>query len=245
VRPSSPGPHPVLFMVHGGPISDWSDRWHWRWSAAMLASRGYLVALPNPRGSLGYGMSFMDGIWGNRWGGQCYQDLMACVDVLSAREDTDGDRIGAMGGSFGGYMMNWFGVSTGRFRCLISHAGISNLSSFQGVTDHPAWWLHQQGVSAVADPVEQGRYSPMLQVRRWTSPVLFIHGEKDYRCPIDQALQLYTALQLQGVSSELLVFPDEGHWIQKPRNIVAWYSAVLAYLGDQLSVGHGGEGCLD
>ena len=234
VRPSGAGPFSVLFMVHGGPISDWSDGWHWRWNAAYLASRGYVVALPNPRGSMGYGRDFVEGIWGNTWGGQCYQDLLAYADAVAARPDTDASRIAAMGGSFGGYMMNWFGVQTDRFRCLISHASISELASFQGVTDHPGWWVHQQGMSAHDEPEAQGLYSPLRYVRRWRTPVLIIHGEKDYRCTIDQGLQLFSALRMQGTEAELLVFPDEGHWIQKPRNVVAWYGAVERYLGEQL-----------
>jgi dipeptidyl aminopeptidase/acylaminoacyl peptidase len=228
------GPLPVLMLIHGGPIGHWSDGWHWRWNAAFLASQGYLVAMPNPRGSLGYGKAFMEGIWGNSWGAQCYRDLMAFADVLDSRDDVDISRVAAVGGSFGGYMINWFGVMTRRFRCLVSHASISEMGSFQGVTDYPGWWRYQQCVSVFTNPDEQGRYSPMRYLARWSTPVMIIHGDKDYRCPVDQALQLHTGLQLQNVSSELVIFPDEGHWIKKPRNIIAWYGAVLEFLAAQM-----------
>jgi dipeptidyl aminopeptidase/acylaminoacyl peptidase len=190
--------------------------------------------MPNPRGSLGYGKAFMEGIWGNSWGAQCYRDLMAFADVLDSRDDVDISRVAAVGGSFGGYMINWFGVMTRRFRCLVSHASISEMGSFQGVTDYPGWWRYQQCVSVFTNPDEQGRYSPMRYLARWSTPVMIIHGDKDYRCPVDQALQLHTGLQLQNVSSELVIFPDEGHWIKKPRNIIAWYGAVLEFLAAQM-----------
>jgi dipeptidyl aminopeptidase/acylaminoacyl peptidase len=202
----------------------------------LLVAQGYAVALPNPRGSTGFGQEFIQGIWGNVWGDQCYKDLMAVADALCARADIDAQRTMAMGGSFGGYMTNWIGTQTDRFNCLITHASIFTMANFTGVTDHPAWWyLEMGGEDPYADSERFDRYAPLRHVKNWTSPALIIHGEKDYRCPVSEGLNLFEALQYHGVPSELLVFPDENHWILKPRNIVVWYRAVLEFIGRHLS----------
>ena len=216
-------------------MSHWADWWHWRWNAALFAAAGYVVALPNPRGSTGFGQEFVEGIWHNAWGGQCFDDVMAFCDALSDRADVDSSRIGAMGASFGGYMMNWLGGQTDRFSCIVCHAGIFDFRSFYGVTDYPAYWGYQFGCDPHTDPEAHARYSPIDHLPKWRSPTLIIHGEKDYRCTIDQALALFEGLQLHGVPSELVVFPDEGHWITKPRNVVAWLSVCFEYLNKQLS----------
>ncbi len=235
VKPAgATGPLPTLLWIHGGPIGMHVDGWHWRWNALVAVAAGYAVALPNPRGSTGFGQAFIEGIWNNAWGGDCYADLMAVTDALAARSDVDGERIVAMGGSFGGYMTNWIGANTDRFRCLVSHAGIYDMSAFYGVTDAPAWFAYQQGGLPHADPHAFDRYSPHLSVPRWKSPTLVIHGERDYRVPIAEALALFEALQAHGVPSELLVFPDENHWILKPRNIVVWYRTWLDFVGRHL-----------
>jgi len=142
----------------------------------------------------------------------------------------------AMGGSFGGYMTNWIGTQTARFRCLITHASVFTMAQFTGTTDHPAWWyLEMGGENPYADPQRFDRYAPVQHVAKWKTPCLVIHGEKDYRCPINEGLNLFEALQYHKVPSELLVFPDENHWILKPRNIVVWYETVLGFLGRYLS----------
>jgi dipeptidyl aminopeptidase/acylaminoacyl peptidase len=235
VRPRVDGPLPGLLWVHGGPVSHWADWWHWRWNAALFAAAGYVVALPNPRGSTGFGQEHVEGIWDNTWGGQCAADVHAFADALAAHPAVDGTRIAAMGGSFGGYMMCWLGGTTERFSCLICHAGIFDFRSFYGVTDYPAYWGHQFGCDPYTDPAGHARYSPIENLSSWRSPTLIIHGEEDYRCPIDQALSLFEGLQHHGVPSELVVFPDEGHWILKPRNVVAWIQTCLTYLDTQLS----------
>jgi dipeptidyl aminopeptidase/acylaminoacyl peptidase len=230
ITPNTPGPHPVLFWVHGGPISHFADWWHWRWNPLVFAEQGYAVVMPNPRGSRGFGGAFIEGIWNNQWGDTCFDDLMRVADALKDNPALDTQRMGAMGASFGGYMMNWFGGQTDRFKAIICHAGIFDISAFYGATDLPAWWNLQMGGSPYSDPEHHDRYSPHRFVQHWTSPTLIIHGEKDYRCPIDAGLALFEALQLHGVDAELLVFPDENHWIQKPANIVAWHDAILAFL---------------
>lgn len=228
------GPLPVVMFIHGGPIGAFGDQWHWRWNPLLLAARGIAVVMPNPRGSTGYGRDFIEGIWGNRWGAQCYEDLMAVADAVAARPDIDGTRFAAMGGSFGGYMSNWIGTQTTRFKCLITHASIFWMQAFTGTTDHPPYWLHEMNATPDTPAAEFDRYSPSAFAARWKTPVLIIHGEKDYRCPISESLMLHEALQQRGVPSELLVFPDENHWILRPRNVIAWYDAVTTFLDHHL-----------
>jgi dipeptidyl aminopeptidase/acylaminoacyl peptidase len=235
VKPKSAGKAPALLWIHGGPIGMDTDGWHWRWNPLLAVAQGYAVALPNPRGSTGFGQKFVDGIWGNCWGAQCYQDLMAVADALERRADLDGSRLMAMGGSFGGYMTNWIGTQTTRFKCLITHASIVGMSTFTGVTDHPSWWyLEMGGENPYTNAESFDRYAPWKYLARWQTPALVIHGELDYRCPVSEALMLFEALQFHGVASELLIFPDENHWILKPNNIVAWYSHVFDFLSRYL-----------
>jgi dipeptidyl aminopeptidase/acylaminoacyl peptidase len=237
VKPAAAtGPLPLVLWIHGGPFTISGDGWHWRWNPLLFVSQGYAVALPNPRGSTGFGQPFVQEIWGNVWGDQCYRDLMAVTDALAERPDIDPQRMAAMGGSFGGYMVNWIGTQTDRFRCLVSHAGIVNMAAFTGVTDNPPeWYLVMGGENPYLDPVRFDRFAPMRHIRQWRTPTLITHGERDYRCPIGEALSLFEALQYHGVASELVIFPDENHWIQKPRNIVAWYQAVLEFIGRHLA----------
>jgi dipeptidyl aminopeptidase/acylaminoacyl peptidase len=156
---------------------------------------------------------------------------MAVTDAVAARDDVDSKRMMAMGGSFGGYMTNWIGTQTQRFKCLITHASICTMAQFTGTTDHPAWWyLEMGGEDPYADMPKFDRYAPIRYIKNWKTPALIIHGELDYRCPISEALMLFEALQYHGVESELLVFPDENHWILKPPNIRVWYETVFAWL---------------
>jgi dipeptidyl aminopeptidase/acylaminoacyl peptidase len=224
------GPAPALLWIHGGPMHHWADGWHYRWCPLVAASAGYVVALPNPRGSTGYGQHMTDGIWANRWGDECYGDLMRVTDALERRPDVDARRVAAMGGSFGGYMANWIGGQTDRFRALVTHASLFDLRGFFGATDHPAWFALELGGAPWAQPDAIDKCSPHRFVSRWKTPALVIHGEKDYRVAITDGLALFDALVAHGVDAELLVFPDENHWIKKPRNVIAWYEGVLAFL---------------
>ncbi|MBX2803420.1 MAG: S9 family peptidase [Myxococcales bacterium] len=228
------GPCPALIWIHGGPISAWNDQWHWRWNPNVALAAGFAVALPNPRGSTGFGRAFIEGIWGNRYGEACFRDVMAVTDAVAADPRVDGSRLCAMGGSFGGYMANWIGGNTDRFACIVTHASLYDFPRFYGVTDHPPFWSLKMGCDPYRDRQAFNRYSPHTRVTHWTSPTLVIHGEKDYRVPIGEGLALFEALQANGVSSELLVFPDENHWILKPRNITAWYGIVLDFVGRHL-----------
>ena len=235
-RPSD-APQPALLWVHGGPVGQHEDGWHWRWNALVAAAAavaaGYVVSLPNPRGSTGYGQAFVEGIWNNAWGGVCYDDVMASADHLEALPPVDATRVALMGASFGGYMTNWIGARSDRFRCLVTHAGVYRMSTFHGTSDWPAWFELQAGV----DPghPDFDRHSPHRWVSDWKTPTLVMHGEKDYRVPISQALLLFEDLQRHGVESELVVFPDENHWILRPRNVRAWYRAWLDFVQRHLS----------
>lgn len=235
VRPAGAnGPQPTLLWIHGGPVGQHEDGWHWRWNAYTAAAAGYTVVLPNPRGSTGYGQAFVEGVWGNNWGSQVYEDILAVADDLAADPGIDSGRVAAMGASFGGYMVNWLGGHTDRFRCIVSHAGVWRMSTFHSNSDVPAWFALSAGVDPIADPEAFDRYSPHRFVKQWKSPTLVIHGEKDYRVPISQALMLFEDLDRHGVEAELLVFPDENHWILKPRNAQAWYQAALEFVGRHL-----------
>jgi dipeptidyl aminopeptidase/acylaminoacyl peptidase len=235
VRPKGVARPKVVFWIHGGPISQFADAWHWRWCSPVLASAGYAVVLPNPRGSTGRGQAFVDGIWNNRWGAECYEDLMAVADHVATRPDLDGAHMAAMGGSFGGYMSNLIGGTTDRFRAIVTHASIFHFEAFAWTTDVPAvFYAELGGIEPAKARDRYDLHSPHRRVDQWKTPTLILHGEKDYRCPISDALMLFEALQARGVPSELAVFPDENHFIQKPRNIAAWYETVIAFLGKHL-----------
>ncbi len=224
----------TLLWIHGGPVSSWTDGWHWRWNPLLMLAQGYNVALPNPRGSTGFGQEFIEGISGNQWGAACYRDLMAVCDELVERDDVDPDKLVAMGGSFGGYMSNWVATQSDRFAAIVTHASLYRLSAFHGATDYPAYWAHDMGLYPSEDPDEFDRYSPHRFVDSWNAPTLIIHGEKDYRVPISEGLMLFEDLQKRGVDASLLVFPDENHWIVNPRNARQWYQECLNFLASRL-----------
>lgn len=228
------GPRPALIWIHGGPMGQWADGWHWRWNPLVPVGAGYAMALPNPRGSTGFGQEFLEGVWRNRWGAESYRDVMAAADAVAARPGVDARRLCAMGGSYGGYMTNWIGGNTDRFRCLVTHASLFDFRAFQGATDHPAYWTVMLDASPWRDRADFERYSPHTRVGDWQRPTLVIHGERDFRVPIGEALALFEALQAHGVESELLVFPDEGHFILKPRNIRVWYQTWLDFVARHL-----------
>ncbi len=233
VRPNG-GKPPTVLWIHGGPVGAFGDGWHWRWNPHVLASAGYAIALPNARGSTGFGTDFVDGIWNNAWGAQCFDDLMKVTDALEKRSDIDGSRIAAMGGSFGGYMCNWIGGQTTRFKALVTHASIFHLEAMCGASDYGPYFAIEMGTTPWIDRAEFEKHSPHKYIGKWKTPTLVLHGEKDYRVPISEALILFDALQEHDVESELVVFPDENHWVLRPRNIEAWYGHVTRFLGEHL-----------
>lgn len=229
--------YPLLVLIHGGPQGAWNDAWSYRWNPQVFAAAGYVVFCPNPRGSTGYGQKFVDEISGD-WAGKVYTDLMNGVAYVASMSYVDRDRIGAAGGSYGGYMVNWIeghnNDSRVKFKTLVSHAGVYNLTSMYGATEElwfPEWEFKG---TPWTNPDMYARWSPHLFAKEFKTPALVIHGELDYRVPVGEGLQLFTALQRQGVESKLLVYPDEGHWILKPQNSELWYDTVLEWLDHYL-----------
>jgi len=223
---------PVAYLVHGGPQGAWDDGWSFRWNPRLWASQGYVVALPNPRGSTGFGQKFVDEISGD-WGGKCYRDLMAGVDHLEKLEYVDKDRIGTAGASFGGYMMNWFAVSTNRFKCLITHCSVWNFESMWGTTDELWFDEYEHGGLPWEKPGKYREFSPHIKagaMAKYKTPMLVIHNDLDFRCPIGQGQELFSTLQRQGVKSRFVNFPDEGHWVLKPANSKFWHQEVFEWL---------------
>jgi dipeptidyl aminopeptidase/acylaminoacyl peptidase len=224
---------PVAFLVHGGPQGAWEDGWSYRWNPQTWAAQGYVVVLPNPRGSTGFGQKFMEEITGD-WGGKCYRDLIKGADYVEALPYVDKERIGTAGASFGGYMMMWFAVNTGRFKCIISHCGVWNFESMYATTDE-VWfdeWEHG-GPPWGGKRESYEKYSPhrfAQNLGKYKTPMLVIQNDLDFRCPVGQGFELFTSLQRQGVKSRFINFPDEGHWVLKPKNSEYWHKEVFAWL---------------
>ncbi|HEX3924230.1 MAG TPA: S9 family peptidase [Streptosporangiaceae bacterium] len=228
---SGAAPAPLLLWVHGGPVMSW-NAWSWRWNPWLMAARGYAVLLPDPALSTGYGQDFIARGHG-QWGGAPYDDLMAITDAAAARPDIDQERTAMMGGSYGGYMANWMAGHTDRFRAIVSHAGVWFLDQMFGTTDMPAYWRRMFG-----DPATQPeRYlasSPHVHVGQIRTPMLVIHGDKDYRVPVSEALRLWWDLQGRLPGAKFLYFPDENHWILGPGHVQVWYETVLAFLAEHV-----------
>jgi dipeptidyl aminopeptidase/acylaminoacyl peptidase len=224
-------PAPLLLWIHGGPLGSWNG-WSWRWNPWLMVARGYAVLLPDPALSTGYGQAFIQRGWG-RWGGRPFTDLMAITDAAVDRAEIDQSRVAAMGGSFGGYMANWVATQTDRFRAIVTHASLWHLDAFAGTTDEPSFWHREFG-----DPLQkQERYlenSPHLRAEDIRTPMLVIHGDKDYRVPIGEALRLWYDLGRFSVPAKFLYFPDENHWILTPGHVKVWYETVSAFLAEHV-----------
>lgn len=221
--------YPLLFLVHGGPQGAWMDSWGYRWNPQVFAGAGYVVFMPNPRGSTGFGQQFTDEISGD-WGGKVFDDLMKGADYADALPYIERGRAGAAGASFGGYMMDWFLGHTTRFKAIVTHAGVYNLASMYGVTEElwfPEWDLKG---TPWTNPQMYDLLSPHRYAKNFRTPTLVTHGELDFRVPIGEGLQLYTTLQRIGVPSKMIYFPDEGHWINKPGNSALWYHSFIEWM---------------
>jgi dipeptidyl aminopeptidase/acylaminoacyl peptidase len=232
---SAESPVPMLLWIHGGPLSSWNG-WSWRWNPWLMAAKGYAVLLPDPALSTGYGAKMIARGWG-QWGGAPFTDLMAITDTATDRPEIDATRTAAMGGSYGGYMANWVAGHTDRFRCIVTHASLWALDQFSGTTDVPGYWEKEFG-PLIDQPERYAEWSPHKFVREIRTPMLVVHGDKDYRVPVGEALRLWWDLQREGVESSYLYYPDEGHWILKPGNARVWYETVWAWLGKHV---HGQE----
>ena len=218
--------YPMVFLIHGGPQGAWEDNFHYRWNYQMFASQGYVVVAPNPRGSTGYGQKFTDEISGD-WGGKVYTDLMNAYDfAVNNFSFIDSKNTFAAGASYGGYMINWIAGHTNRFNALVSHAGVFNLESMYGTTEElwfPEW---EYGGTPWKKREVYEKWSPHRYIQNCKTPVLVVHGAKDFRVPEEQAFQLFTSLQRLGVESKFLYFPDETHFVAKPLNSKLWWNTV-------------------
>lgn len=221
--------YPVLFLIHGGPQGAWGQAWSFRWNPHVFANAGFVVVMPNPRGSTGYGQKFTDEV-SDDWGGKVYEDIMAVVDKVEGEAWADKDRFAAAGGSFGGYMVNWMLGHTNRFKAFVSHAGVFDLRSMAGETEE-LWFVNWEFKGMPWDqPETYSKWSPSYFVKDFKTPTLVLHGELDYRVPVGQGMQLFTGLQMQKVPSKMVLFPDEGHWILKPQNSLLWYKSFIDWV---------------
>ena len=227
VLPEGDGPHPLLLWVHGGPLGSWNG-WSWRWNPHLMTARGYAVLLPDPALSTGYGREMVRRGWG-RWGDEPYTDLMALTDAALDHPAVDADRTAAMGGSFGGYMANWIAGHTDRFRAVVTHASLWDLEQFGPTTDAAYYWTREM------TPQMAREHSPSRYADAITSPMLVIHGDKDYRVPIGEGLRLWWDLcsrapDPDAMPHRFLYYPMENHWVLSPQHSKLWYETVHAFL---------------
>jgi dipeptidyl aminopeptidase/acylaminoacyl peptidase len=241
--------YPVKFLIHGGPQGAWGDDWSYRWNAELFAaptsgssisttSSGYVVIMINFHGSTGYGQKFIDAINGD-WGGAPFEDLMKGLDYAEKTYPfIDKDRECALGASYGGYAINWILGHTDRFKCLVSHDGMFNAESAWGTTEE-LWFNNWEFKGTPYDNrASYEKWSPHQYAKNFKTPTLVIHGQRDYRLDVSEGLQLFTTLQMEGVPSKMLYFPDEGHWVLKPQNSQLWYKTVNDWV-DQWTKGEG------
>jgi dipeptidyl aminopeptidase/acylaminoacyl peptidase len=233
---SDAAPAPLLLWIHGGPLNSW-NAWSWRWAPLLAVARGYAVLLPDPALSTGYGLGFIARGW-NSWGAKPYTDLMAITDATVARADIDETKTAAMGGSFGGYMANWVAGHTDRFSAIVTHASLWALDQFAGTTDSSEYWQR------IFTPEAMMEHSPHRFVRDIRTPLLVIHGDRDYRVPIGESLRLWSELAEHHAAPDgstmhrFLFYPDENHWVLKPQHAVVWYQTVFAFLDEHV---HGAD----
>jgi dipeptidyl aminopeptidase/acylaminoacyl peptidase len=217
--------YPMIFLVHGGPQGHWEDDFHYRWNLQMFAAKGYVVVAPNPRGSTGYGQKFTDGITKD-WGGKVYTDLMNAYDyAIENYKYIDANNTFAAGASYGGYMISWIAGHTDRFNALVNHDGVYNPESMFGATEE-LWFPSWEFGRPWEDLTYYEKWAPKRYVKNFKTPMLVVHGGKDYRVPETQAFELFTALQSMNVESKFLYFPNENHFVLKPQNARLWWNTI-------------------
>jgi dipeptidyl aminopeptidase/acylaminoacyl peptidase len=227
--------YPVAFLIHGGPQGSFGNHFHYRWNPQTYAGQGFAAVFIDFHGSTGYGQAFTDSIAGD-WGGAPLTDLQLGLDAALQRYDfLDGEKVCALGASYGGYMINWIaGNWPDRFRCLVNHDGIFDQRMMYYTTEElwfPEW---EFGGPYFENPADYERHNPVNFVDRWQTPMLVIHGQLDYRVPVTQGIAAFTALQRRGIPSRFLYFPDENHWVLKPENSVQWHHEVNQWLHQYL-----------
>ena len=235
--------YPLKFLIHGGPQGAWGDMWSYRWNAELFAANGYVVVMINPRGSTGYGQAFVDGVNGD-WGGKPFTDLMTGLDYAEQHYSfIDKTRECALGASYGGYMANWVLGHTDRFKCIVSHDGMFDAESAFGSTEEDwfnIWEFKGHPWDYYGKPDEQNpfrKWSPSLYAKNFKTPTLVIHSQLDYRLDVSEGFQLFDTLQLLGVPSKMLYFPDEGHWVLKPQNSQLWWKTVNDWVDEWTKAG--------
>jgi len=222
---------PVAFIVHGGPQVSFQNQWNWRWNSQAFAARGYGVVLIDFHGSPGYGQAFTDSI-SQHWGDRPFEDLKKGLTAALAKYPwLDGQRACSLGASYGGYMQNWIaGNWPDGFRCIVNHDGIFDTRSMYYSTEELWFTEWENGGPYYEKPDLHEKFNPANYVSQWRTPMLVIHGEKDFRVPDTQGIATFTALQRRGIESRLVIFPDENHWVLKPDNSIYWYTTVLEWL---------------
>lgn len=235
--PNSDKKYPMLTYCQGGPQSQVSQSFSYRWNFHLMAAQDYIVLAPNRRGLPGFGLAWNEDISGD-WGGQAMRDLLSATDSMFIENYVDRENVGAVGASFGGYTIYWMMGNAGdRFAAMISHCGVFNLESMYGTTEELFFVNWDLGGPYWRSPELFDKYaafSPHRFVKNWKTPLLVIHGEKDFRVPIGQGMEAFTTAQVQGVPSRFLYFPDEGHWVMKPQNSVLWYRVFFEWLDTHL-----------
>jgi len=221
--------YPLVYLIHGGPQGAWTDSWGPRWNNQMFAARGFVVAEVNFHGSTGYGQKFTDAI-SQHWGDYPYQDLMKGVDVVARLPYVDSTRMGAAGASYGGYMVYWIAGHTNRFKVLVDHDGVFNTASMAGSTEELWFTDWEFGGPLYANRELYEKWSPLNHVSEWKTPMLIVHSQLDYRVDLSEGYQAFTAAKRMGVDAKFLSFPDEGHWVLRPRNRRIWWGTVLDWL---------------
>ena len=232
--------YPVVFLIHGGPQGAWEDAWSHRWNPSLWAAQGWVVVAPNPRGSTGFGQKFVDDI-SRDWGGKVMTDLDAVFNAVAKMPFADSSRMGIAGASYGGYAVNWIIGHTNRFKAAVSHDGVFNLESMTMSTEE-LWFTEWEFGGRPWDPktrAQFAKWSPHLFAHNIKTPTLIITNELDFRVPVDQGMQLFTVLRRNGIPAEMIVFPDEGHWVLKANNSRYWHQTVFAWMKKHLSPGGG------
>ncbi|PYO38843.1 MAG: S9 family peptidase [Gemmatimonadetes bacterium] len=225
--------YPVVYLVHGGPQGAWTDYWGSRWNYQLFASRGYVVAAVNFHGSTGYGQKFTDAI-SRHWGDYPYEDVMKGLDQVARLPYVDSTRMGAAGASYGGYMIYWIAGHTDRFKTLVDHDGVFNTVSMAGSTEELWFTDWEFGGTPYQNRQLYEQWSPLNSVKNWKTPMLIVHSQLDYRVDLSEGYQAFTALRRMGVPAKFLYFPDEGHWVLRPRNRRLWWGVVLDWLDQYL-----------
>ncbi len=227
--------YPVAFLIHGGPQGSFGNTFHYRWNPQAYAGAGYAAVMVDFHGSTGYGQAFCDSIRAD-WGGKPLEDLQKGLAAALERYPwMDADRVGALGASFGGYMINWIaGNWPDRFRCLVNHDG--NLCERMAYYDTEELWFPEWDREGTPwdNPESYEKHNPVNYVKNWKTPMLVIHGAQDFRVVDTQGLGTFNALQRRGIPSKLLYFPDENHWVLKPANSILWHETVIAWLDQWL-----------